>query len=77
MKRFGRGKPAPGALLHQSPAKLAIQGGKNFWALVPFTMGWVVQIYNASEALPNRRQQCPAAQTPTGRGTIFRSSWLI
>ena len=27
-----------GLLLHQSPAKLAIQGGKNFWALVPFTM---------------------------------------
>jgi short-chain fatty acids transporter len=27
-----------GLLLHQSPAKLAIQGGKSFWALVPFTM---------------------------------------
>jgi short-chain fatty acids transporter len=29
-----------GLLLHQSPAKLAIQGGKSFWALVPFTSRW-------------------------------------
>jgi short-chain fatty acids transporter len=27
-----------GLVLRQSPAKLAIQGGKNFWSLVPFTM---------------------------------------
>ena len=33
-----------GILLHQSPAKLAIQGGKNFWALVPFTMQMVMII---------------------------------
>ena len=33
-----------GLLLHQSPAKLAIQGGKNFWALVPFTMQMVMII---------------------------------
>ncbi len=33
-----------GLLLHQSPAKLAIQGGKSFWALVPFTMQMVMII---------------------------------
>src|ERR1700689_1023948 len=35
---------AVGILLHQSPAKLAIQGGKNFWTLVPFTMQMVMII---------------------------------
>jgi short-chain fatty acids transporter len=30
--------------LHQSPGKLAIQGGKNFWTLVPFTMQMVMII---------------------------------
>jgi len=33
-----------GLLLHQSPAKLAIQGGRSFWALVPFTMQMVMII---------------------------------
>jgi hypothetical protein len=33
-----------GLLLRESPAKLAIQGGKNFWALVPFTMQMVMII---------------------------------
>src|ERR1035437_10279885 len=33
-----------GLLLRQSPAKLAIQGGKNFWSLVPFTMQMVMII---------------------------------
>jgi len=33
-----------GLLLHQAPTKLAIQGGKNFWALVPFTMQMVMVI---------------------------------
>ena len=33
-----------GLLLHQSPSKLAIQGGKNFWSLVPFTMQMVMII---------------------------------
>ena len=33
-----------GLLLHQSPAKLAIQGGKNFWTLVTFTMQMVMII---------------------------------
>jgi len=33
-----------GLFLHQSPAKLAIQGGKNFWTLVPFTMQMVMII---------------------------------
>ncbi len=33
-----------GLLLRQSPTKLAIQGGKNFWTLVPFTMQMVMII---------------------------------
>ncbi len=33
-----------GLLLHQPAAKLAIQGGKNFWPLVPFTMQMVMII---------------------------------
>jgi len=40
---------AAGLLLHQSPAKLAIQGGKNFWALVPFTMQMVMIIVGGYE----------------------------
>src|SRR5271169_1471537 len=33
-----------GLWLHQSPSTLAIQGGKNFWTLVPFTMQMVMII---------------------------------
>ncbi len=33
-----------GLLLRQSPSKLAIQGGKGFWSLVPFTMQMVMII---------------------------------
>ena len=33
-----------GLLLRQSPSTLAIQGGKNFWTLVPFTMQMVMII---------------------------------
>lgn len=33
-----------GLALHQSPSKMAIQGGKNFWTLVPFTMQMVMII---------------------------------
>ena len=33
-----------GLALHQSATKLAIQGGKNFWTLVPFTMQMVMII---------------------------------
>ncbi|HVI09803.1 MAG TPA: TIGR00366 family protein [Candidatus Binatia bacterium] len=33
-----------GLVLHQSPARLAIQGGKSFWTLVPFTMQMVMII---------------------------------
>jgi short-chain fatty acids transporter len=33
-----------GLLLKESPSKLAIQGGKNFWTLVPFTMQMVMII---------------------------------
>lgn len=35
---------ALGLLLRQSPSELAIQGGKSFWALVPFTMQMVMII---------------------------------
>ncbi len=35
---------AVGLALRQSPSKLAIQGGKNFWTLVPFTMQMVMII---------------------------------
>jgi short-chain fatty acids transporter len=35
---------AVGLILRQSPSKLAIQGGKNFWTLVPFTMQMVMII---------------------------------
>ena len=33
-----------GLLLHESPSKLAVQGGSHFWALVPFTMQMVMII---------------------------------
>lgn len=33
-----------GIALHESPAKLAVQGGKAFWILVPFTMQMVMII---------------------------------
>ena len=33
-----------GLILHQSATNLAIQGGKNFWSLVPFTMQMVMII---------------------------------
>src|SRR6516162_1806446 len=33
-----------GLLLHESPSKLAIAGGKSFWSLVPFTMQMVMII---------------------------------
>ena len=33
-----------GLALHQKPAQLAIQGGKSFWSLVPFTMQMVMII---------------------------------
>jgi len=35
---------AVGLVLRQSPAKLAISGGKSFWSLVPFTMQMVMII---------------------------------
>jgi len=31
-------------VLHESPSKLASADGKNFWALVPFTMEMVMII---------------------------------
>jgi short-chain fatty acids transporter len=33
-----------GLFLHRSPGKLAVQGGKSFWSLVPFTMQMVMII---------------------------------
>jgi len=63
-----------GLLLHQSPAKLAIQGGKNFWALVPFTMQMVMIIIGgyvvASTPLVYRAIQALAGLPKTARGAI-------
>ena len=38
-----------GLLLGESPAKLAIQGGKNFWILIPFTMQMALVIVGGSK----------------------------
>src|ERR1022692_3080548 len=63
-----------GLLLHQSPAKLAIQGGKNFWALVPFTMQMVMIIIGgyvvASTPLVYRAIRALAGIPKTPRGAV-------
>ena len=63
-----------GVLMHQSPAKLAIQGGKNFWALVPFTMQMVMIIIGgyvvASTPLVYRAIRRLAEIPKTPRGAI-------
>jgi short-chain fatty acids transporter len=63
-----------GLLLHQSPAKLAIQGGKNFWTLVPFTMQMVMIIIGgyvvASTPLVYRAIRALAGIPKTPRGAI-------
>jgi len=63
-----------GLLLHQSPAQLAIQGGKNFWALVPFTMQMVMIIIGgyvvASTPLVYRAIRALSGLPKTARGAI-------
>jgi len=65
---------AVGLLLHQSPAKLAIQGGKNFWALVPFTMQMVMIIIGgyvvASTPIVYRAIHALAGIPKTPRGAV-------
>src|SRR6266436_2716954 len=63
-----------GLLLGESPAKLAIQGGKNFWTLVPFTMQMVMIIIGgyivASTPLVRRGISRLAGIPKTPRGAI-------
>jgi short-chain fatty acids transporter len=63
-----------GLCLRQSPAKLAVQGGKNFWTLVPFTMQMVMIIIGgyvvATTPLVNRLIRALARAPKTGRGAI-------
>jgi short-chain fatty acids transporter len=63
-----------GVLFHQSPAKLAIQGGKNFWTLVPFTMQMVMIIVGgyvvASTPLVYRAIRALAEIPKTPRGAV-------
>jgi short-chain fatty acids transporter len=63
-----------GLILRESPAKLAIQGGKSFWALVPFTMQMVMIIIGgyivASTPLVYRAIRALAAIPKTPRGAI-------
>jgi len=63
-----------GLCLRQSPSKLAIQGGKNFWTLVPFTMQMVMIIIGgyvvATTPLVNRLIRALARIPKTGRGAI-------
>ena len=63
-----------GLLLHQPASKLAIQGGKNFWTLVPFTMQMVMIIIGgyvvATTPLVSRLIAALAKVPKTGRGAI-------
>ncbi len=63
-----------GLLLHESPSKLAIQGGKSFWALVPFTMQMVMIIVGgyvvASTPIVYRAIRGLAAIPKTPRGAV-------
>src|ERR1700691_1432251 len=63
-----------GLLLHQSPAKLAIQGGKSFWTLVPFTMQMVMIIIGgyvvASTPIVYRAIRALAGIPKTPRGAV-------
>jgi short-chain fatty acids transporter len=66
-------------VLHESPSKLASAGGKNFWALVPFTMQMVMIIIGgyvvASTPLGYRAIRCWRASPDAARcdctGRVF------
>lgn len=63
-----------GLLLGQSPSELAIQGGKNFWTLVPFTMQMVMIIIGgyvvATTPVVKRFIEWLSTLPKTGRGAI-------
>jgi short-chain fatty acids transporter len=63
-----------GLCLRESPSKLAIQGVKNFWTLVPFTMQMVMIIIGgyvvATTPLVNRLIVALVRLPRTGRGAI-------
>jgi short-chain fatty acids transporter len=63
-----------GLCLRESAAKLAVQGVKNFWTLVPFTMQMVMIIIGgyvvATTPLVNRLIVALARVPKTGRGAI-------
>src|ERR1700722_9918496 len=63
-----------GLLLHQAPANLAVQGGKNFWTLVPFTMQMVMIIIGgyvvASTPIVYRGIRALAGVSKTPRGAV-------
>src|SRR5579863_10185165 len=63
-----------GLLLHQSPSQLAIQGGKGFWSLVPFTMQMVMIMIGgylvASTPIVHRAIRALAGIPKTPRGAI-------
>src|SRR5271167_1389314 len=63
-----------GLLLHQPASKLAIQGGKNFWTLVPFTMQMVMIIIGgyvvASTPMVYRAIRALAGIPKTPRGAV-------
>jgi len=63
-----------GVCLRESASKLAIQGAKNFWTLVPFTMQMVMIIIGgyvvATTPLVSRLIAALARLPRTGRGAI-------
>ena len=63
-----------GLLLGISPATLAVQGGKSFWSLVPFTMQMVMVIIGgyvvATTPVVSRLIRILAAIPKTGRGAV-------
>jgi short-chain fatty acids transporter len=63
-----------GLLMHQSPSQLAIQGGKGFWSLVPFTMQMVMIMIGgylvASTPIVHRAIRSLAGIPKTPRGAI-------
>jgi short-chain fatty acids transporter len=69
-----------GLILGESPAKLAVQGGKNFWSLVPFTMQMVMIIIGgyvvATTPIVYRGIRALAGLPKTPRGAIALVAFL-
>ena len=69
-----------GLLLGESPSKLAVQGGKSFWTLVPFTMQMVMIIIGgyvvASTPLVYRFIQALAGMPKSPRASIAMVAFL-